>query len=73
MKKSIYSHEHLKLVEKLIEARNEAGMDQTQVAKKLKVTQSFISKIESGQTKIDIFQLLEFAKIYKKDLYYFIK
>ena len=73
MRKSIYSTEHLKLVDKLIEARKDAGLDQTQVAKKLKVTQSFISKIESGQTKIDVFQLLDFAKVYKKDLNYFIK
>lgn len=73
MKKSIYSNEHQKLIEKLINARKEAGLDQTQVAKKLNVTQSFISKIESGQTKIDIFQLIEFGKIYNKNLNYFIE
>lgn len=65
--------EQQRLVEKLIEARKEIGFDQNQVAKKLNVTQSFISKIESGQTKIDVFQLLEFARIYKKKLNYFIK
>ena len=36
-------------------------------------TQSFISKIEAGQRRIDVVQLKEFAKIYKKSLDYFIK
>lgn len=73
MKNSIHTDKHKLLVEKLRIAREECGMDQSQVAKRLKVTQSFISKIESGQARIDVFQLLEFAKIYKKDLNYFIK
>jgi len=38
----------------------------------LKKTQSYISKIESGQRRLDIIQLKSFAKIYKKDLEYFI-
>ncbi|MEK7075252.1 MAG: helix-turn-helix transcriptional regulator, partial [Patescibacteria group bacterium] len=36
-------------------------------------TQSYLSKIESGQRRFDVLQLKEFAKLYKKPLDYFVK
>ena len=73
MVKAIYSKEHRSLVEKLRTARKERGLDQEDVAKLLGVTQSYISKIESGQRRIDIVQLKRFAKIYQKKIDFFIK
>lgn len=73
MNKAIYSQDHKDLVKKLKQARIDAGVDQKQVAKLLGKTQSYISKIESGQRRVDIIQLKSFAKIYKKSLNYFIK
>ena len=73
MPKTIYSKEHRKLVEKLKKARKEAGLDQEAVAKLLGVTQSYISKMESGQRRIDIVQLKRFAKVYRKKIDYFLK
>jgi len=73
MVKSIYSKEHCFLVEQLKKARLSAGLDQEEVARLLRKSQSYISKIESGQRRVDIVQLKKFAKIYKKDLNYFIK
>jgi len=70
---TIYSREHKILVERLKKARKEAGLDQEAVAKLLGVTQSYISKMESGQRRIDIVQLKKFAKVYKKKIDYFIK
>ena len=69
---TIYSKKHKKIVEQIKKARHQSGFSQEQVAKKLKVTQSFISKIESGQSKIDIVQLSRLAKIYKKEINFFI-
>lgn len=66
MKKAIYSKELLTLVEKLKAARKEAGLDQQAAAKILNTTQSYISKIEAGQRRIDVVQLKEFARAYKK-------
>ncbi len=73
MAKTIYSKEHRSLVEKLKKARKEAGLDQEEAAKVVGITQSAISKIESGQRRIDLIQLKAFAKIYKKKIDYFIK
>lgn len=73
MDKSIYSKDHLIIVEKLKVAREEAGLDQEQAAKLLDKTQSYVSKIESGQRRIDIIQLKTFAKIYNKDINFFLK
>jgi transcriptional regulator with XRE-family HTH domain len=72
MKKTIYSEEHKYLIEQLRKARKEANFEQNEVAKLLSKTQSYISKIESGQRRVDLVQLREFAKIYKKPLNYFI-
>lgn len=73
MDKTIYSKEHKFLVGQLKKARIEVGFDQERVAELLEKTQSYISKIESGQRRLDVIQLKEFAKIYKKPLDYFIK
>ena len=73
MDKTIYSKEHRYLVKQLKKGRKEMGLSQEQVANLLHRTQSYVSKIESGQRKIDIVQLKKFAKIYKKSLDFFIK
>ena len=72
MKQTIYSKEHKSLVIKLKKARIEAGLDQEGAAKLLEKSQSYISKIEAGQRRIDTVQLKEFAKIYKKSIDFFI-
>ena len=73
MKKTLYSKEHKYLVDRLKQARKEAGIDQGQVANLLDVSQSYISKIEAGQRRIDVIQLKEFAKAYKKKIDFFLK
>lgn len=73
MKQSIYSAEHKSLVDLIKQARKEARLDQTQAAKLLGKSQSYISKIERGQRRIDIVQLKAFARIYGKKIDYFIK
>jgi len=72
MNKSIYSKEYKNTIEKLRQARLEIGLKQEEAAKKIKKPQSYISKIERGERRIDIAELKELAKIYKKDINYFI-
>ncbi|OGD95510.1 hypothetical protein A3F57_03185 [Candidatus Roizmanbacteria bacterium RIFCSPHIGHO2_12_FULL_36_11] len=73
MTKTIYSKEHKYITEKLRQARKEAGLDQIQVATRLNRTQSYVSKIESGQRRVDVIQLKKFAEIYKRKIDFFIK
>lgn len=73
MSKTIYSKDHKFLTKQLKKARQETGLDQEEVAKILGRSQSYISKIEAGQRRVDVVQLKEFAKTYKKSLDYFIK
>jgi len=70
---TIHTKEHKYIVEQLKKARIELGFDQNTVANKLGKTQSYVSKIESGQRRIDVVQLQKFAKLYKKDINYFVK
>lgn len=73
MKKSIHTKEYAVFVERLKTARLEAGLTQMQVAKKIGRPQSHISNVESGQQRVDVVELKRFAKIYDKDINYFIK
>ena len=67
MAKSIYSEDQKKLVKKIYEARINSGLSQIQAATKLGKSQSYISKLESGQLSIDIVELKALSKVYKVD------
>jgi transcriptional regulator with XRE-family HTH domain len=73
MDKAIFTDSHKQLVSKLVKARKKAKLRQVDAAKKLGRTQSYISKIESGQRRIDIVQLKEFCHLYKKKIDFFLK
>lgn len=73
MVKSIHTKEYAYFIERLQKARLEAGLTQVQVAKKLNRPQSHISNVESGQQRVDIIELQRFAKLYNKDINFFIK
>jgi len=60
------------VVENLRKAREDAGLRQEDVAQKLGKPQSYISKIERGERRIDVVELKAFARLYKKSLDYFI-
>jgi len=73
MTSNIYSEEYKKITEKLRNARIESGLTQEQVAEKLGKPQSYISKSEAGERRLDITELKKFADLYKKTINYFIK
>jgi transcriptional regulator with XRE-family HTH domain len=53
-------------------ARLQAGLSQSEVAERLSKPQSYISKCESGERRIDVIELLELASIYGKPLSFFL-
>lgn len=73
MPKSIRTKEYQDFAERLRKARLEAGLTQVETAKKLKRPQSYISKAEAGEQRLDIVEIKKFATLYKKDISYFAK
>lgn len=73
MNKSVYSKDYQEIIERLRQARIESGLAQHEVAKKLGKPQSYISKIESGERRLDVAEIKKFSIIYKKGISYFIK
>ncbi|MDI7155760.1 helix-turn-helix transcriptional regulator [Leptospira santarosai] len=62
MFKSLHSREAKIFCKNLIAARKNADLTQLEVAKHLGEPQSYISKIESGERRLDV---IEFWRIYK--------
>jgi transcriptional regulator with XRE-family HTH domain len=63
MQKSIYTQQHQRLRELLIEARRKAGLTQAQVAERLGKPQSFVAKYEGGERRLDVIEFLAVAKV----------
>lgn len=72
MVKTIHTEEYRKVTESLKKARIEAGLTQGEAAKKIGKPQSYISKVENGEQRIDVVELKELAKLYGKKTSYFI-
>lgn len=62
MEKSIYSEQYQQLCTLLRQLRREAGLTQVDVAKRLDVPQSFVSKYESGERRLDVIELRHVAE-----------
>ena len=61
------------LLLRLKEARKAAGMSQEGVATTLGVRQKYISKIETGERRIDPIELQELAGLYGKPIEFFLE
>jgi len=73
MSRSIRTKEYQDFAERLKRARLEAGLTQVEAARKLKRPQSYISKAEAGEQRLDVVEIKKFANLYKKDISYFVK
>lgn len=62
MEKSVFSREYDLLRKMLRAAREEAQLTQVDLAKRLGETQSFVSKCERGERRLDLVQLRAFCK-----------
>ncbi len=69
----VHSSEYQWMLIRLRKARAEAGLTQEIASKMIGKPQSYISKCESGERRIDPIELAELAKLYKKNITYFLK
>lgn len=62
------SDEYKVLLLRLKKARVDAGLSQAEVAEKLGKHQSYISKVESGERRLDVIEVKKIAAVYKIDV-----
>ncbi|MDD5089031.1 MAG: helix-turn-helix transcriptional regulator [bacterium] len=72
MSRSVHSPSYREFLRRLKCARLAARLTQAQVAEELDVPQSYVSKCESGERRVDIVELSRFAHLYRKSLRYFL-
>lgn len=63
MPSSLHSHYYQIFRSLLISAREESGLTQVQIAERLGKPQSFISKYERGERRLDFAEFIEVADI----------
>jgi transcriptional regulator with XRE-family HTH domain len=63
VEKSLYSADYQRLCALLVRLRHQAGLTQVKVAGALGVPQSFVSKYESGQRRLDVIELDHIAAV----------
>lgn len=61
--KSIHKAEYKEIIVRLVQARKDAHITQQDLAKKLGKHQSYVSKYEIGERRLDIAEFLEIAGI----------
>jgi transcriptional regulator with XRE-family HTH domain len=62
MEKSIFSQHYDVFLRQLRQTRKKAGITQLQLASRLGQTQSFVSKCERGERRLDLVEVREFCK-----------
>jgi transcriptional regulator with XRE-family HTH domain len=71
--KSLHSEAYQRFLVRLRSAREQARLTQIEVAQRLGRPQSYVSKCESGERRIDVIELKELATLYGKRLEFFVR
>lgn len=67
MAKSIYSKRYGQLLDLLVSGRKNADLTQIEVAARLGRPQSFVSKYENGERRLDVVEFLEVSRAIECD------
>ena len=67
MAKAKFSPEYRRLCALLVRARESAGLRQVDVAERLAKPQSYVSKVELGERRLDVVEFIEFARAIDAD------
>jgi len=70
--KSVYTHQYRRLRALLTEARKTAGLTQVELSVQLDRPQSFVSKVERGERRLDVIEFLEMARVLRLDVVAFL-
>ena len=67
MTKSVFTKRYKLFLTIIISIREDKGLSQHKLAKKLKKPQSFVSKYERGERRLDVIEFLDIVKILDAD------
>jgi len=70
---SVSSSEYQNMLKRLRRARLDAGLTQVEVAERLGLRQTFVSKVELGERRLDPVELTLFAALYSKPVTWFLE
>ena len=73
MSNRLWDKKHKTFREAIKEIRNDRNLKQEELAKKLKKPQSFVSKYETGERKLDFVELSEICKVCDVSIEEFVK
>jgi transcriptional regulator with XRE-family HTH domain len=62
MEKSTFNQDYILFLAHLKRARQASGLTQAQLAERLGLTQSFVSKCERGERRLDVIELRVFCQ-----------
>lgn len=62
MQKTLFSRDYKILLHQLREARTRAGLSQEALAERIGQTQSFVSKCERGERRLDVLELRQYCQ-----------
>lgn len=63
MRKALYEQSYTALTSLLKDERKKVGLTQAKLAKKLRRPQSYVSKYERGNRRLDVIEFLEVARV----------
>jgi transcriptional regulator with XRE-family HTH domain len=72
MAHAAHASEYREFLKRLRAGRERAGLVQIEVARRLRKPQSYVSKCESGERRVDVIELAAFAELYKLPLSFFV-
>jgi transcriptional regulator with XRE-family HTH domain len=72
VEKSTFTREYAAFCRLLRETRERAGLTQVELAEKIGETQSYVSKVERGERRLDLVQLQVFCRALKTSLCAFV-
>lgn len=62
MSKSIHQQDYALFLQHLRDSREQSGLTQEQIAAEMGVTQTFISKCERGERRMDLLEVRDYCK-----------
>lgn len=64
---TLHSEENKALVALLVKARKDAGLTQVELAERMGKSQQFVSRLESGERRIDLLEFIMLSRAIKAD------